>query len=54
MNDQDRKNLISNIIGAMSGISGNKREDISIVSFAIFSVPIYKWVWQLLPDLVLK
>lgn len=28
MNDTDRKNLISNIVGAMSGISGPKRDEI--------------------------
>lgn len=26
MNDQDRENLVSNIVGAMSGISGPKRD----------------------------
>jgi catalase len=28
MSDQERKNTIRNIIGAMSGISGSKREEI--------------------------
>ncbi len=28
MNDQDRKNLVSNIVGAMSGISGPKKDEI--------------------------
>lgn len=28
MNEQDRKNLVNNIIGAMSGISGEKKDDI--------------------------
>jgi catalase len=28
MNDSDRKNLVSNIIGAMSGISGEKKDEI--------------------------
>ena len=28
MNDQDRKNLVSNIVGAMSGISGEKKDEI--------------------------
>ena len=28
MNDADRNNLINNIVGAMSGISGPKREKI--------------------------
>lgn len=28
MNEQDRKNLVSNIVAAMSGISGEKREEI--------------------------
>ncbi len=28
MNDEDRKNLITNIVGAMSGISGEKKNDI--------------------------
>jgi catalase len=28
MNDQDRKNLVSNIIGAMKGISGPKKDEI--------------------------
>ena len=28
MNDQDRRNLVSNIVGAMSGISGEKKEEI--------------------------
>jgi catalase len=28
VNDQDKKNLISNIVGAMSGISGPKKDEI--------------------------
>jgi catalase len=28
MNDQDRKNLVNNIVGAMSGISGEKKDEI--------------------------
>lgn len=28
MNDQDRRNLVSNIVGAMSGISGEKKDEI--------------------------
>lgn len=48
MNDYDRHNLVANIVGAMSGISGPKKSSSSIASYATFSVPMCDWD-QLLP-----
>ncbi len=39
MNDYDRHNLVSNVVGAMSGISGEKKILLLTGNYVIFSVP---------------
>lgn len=44
--EYDRHNLVSNIVGAMSGIDCLKKISLSTASYVIFSGQMCNWAWR--------